>query len=70
MRGSPLLLSLVESQRLHNKVMVSHLAPRDSDNDRQLFSCQIRSESQEEKSIHEQQQQKYTLVTSQARRRD
>ena len=69
MRGSPLLLSLVESQRLHNKVMGSHLAPRDSDNDRQLFSCQIRSESQEEKSIHEQ-QQKYTLVTSQARRRD
>ena len=36
MRGSPLLLSLVESQRLHNKVMGSHLAPRD--NDRQLFS--------------------------------
>lgn len=30
---SPLLLSLVESQRLHNKVMGSHLAPRDSDND-------------------------------------
>lgn len=39
MRGSPLLLSLVESQRLHNKVMGSHLAPRDSDDDRQLFSC-------------------------------
>ena len=31
MRGSPLLLSLVESQRLHNKVVGSHLAPRDEE---------------------------------------